>query len=365
MTYAARGSSPVCCTVRVQLSAISVFLPQLQLALIASWTHLLSCLWQNITMMHWLAFWRLCRRWRRFVISLVCLPVCIGLIVIIPELIGPLLLLILALLTWERFRMTRAMRNLARRIQSGDHDTKLEVQDDAWGSLCHAVNNLLQQQRLHQHTRAFRPSLPSGGIQTLLDRQFPAQGIPCACTILVVGACRISPKHTQGLHEHLEHMARLSTIIQQQTEQHNVLLEHCGELLLLAFGTFDDNSLTTSLRSALQVAHRLRQVWEAGTSTHTLTLSLTSGIGLATILPGLGYTVFGEPVEQALRLAYLAADRPEYTLLCSEEVHLTLRRIDATPWLPTDLRLLYPDRPPQIIYALASEYIQSTSSLHM
>jgi hypothetical protein len=77
---------------------------------------------------------------------------------------------------------------------------------------------------------------------------------------------------------------------------------------------------------------------------------------LAIALPGLGYSVIGPPVEQALRLQQIAAHARRSGLLCSEDAYFALcrdtgrRRDKATGWQPTDLRVSIANRPPQVVY---------------
>lgn len=302
--------------------------------------------------MYLLALVRSGRPWRRFTIALILLLSSIILFTFIPELVAPLVLLALLLLLWERAHIGYTLRDLTRSIASGNLDTKLEVQEDDFGALCHAVNNLLQQQRLQQRTQAFLPALPAQAVTSLLSMHLPAEGLPRMLTILIVGYAQSSVRQSPAAQDHVRALRVLSTVAQQQAEMHSAIVERFGDMLLFAFGAFDERPLTTTLRSALQTAQALRQSWDRTSPRGALALSIASGTGLAAALPGLGYTVIGAPIEQALRLQYLAAACPEYALLCSEESYLNLRRLDTTTWLPTDLRLLEPDQPPQVVYAL-------------
>lgn len=293
--------------------------------------------------------------WWRIIIILILLPTCIVLLLFVPELLVPLILLALVLLLWERVRIIYAMHNLAARIAAGNYNTKIEVQEGAWGALCHAVNTLLQQQRLHQHTESLHPFLPDEASARLLGTTLPADGTPRMLTILVVGYTRTPGPQSDVARSHLQALHRLSIAIQQQAERHNALLERCGDLILLAFGAFDETPRTKTLRSALQTMQVLRQTWDSNSPRGALTFSLASGDALAVVLPGLGYTVIGSPVAHALQLQPLAMTHPEYALLCSEEAYMTLRRLDSTNWLSTGLRLPYPDQPPQVVYALPAD----------
>jgi len=217
------------------------------------------------------------------------------------------------------------------------------------------VNTLLQQQRLHQHTESLHPFLPVDASARLLGTTLPPDGTPRMLTILVVGYTGTLGSQSDVARSHLQALHRLSTTIQQQAERHNALLERCGDLILLAFGAFDETPRTKTLRSALQTMQVLRQTWDSSSPRGALTFSLASGEALAVALPGLGYTVIGSPVAHALQLQPLAMTHPEYALLCSEEAYMTLRRLDSTNWLSTGLRLPYPDQSSQVVYALPAD----------
>ncbi len=293
--------------------------------------------------------------WWRIVIILILLPTCVVLIIFVPELVVPLILLVLVHLLWERVRIIYAMHDLAARIAAGNYNTKIEVQEGAWGALCHAVNTLLQQQRLYQHTRSLLPFLPADVVARLPGSAHSPDGTPRMLTILVVGYTETLGSQTDVTHSHIQALQRLSLIIQQQAELHNALLERCGDLILLAFGVFDEAPRTKTLRSALHTMHVLRRAWDHRSPRGALTFSLASGDALAVALPGLGYTVIGSPVIHALQLQHLAITHPEYALLCSEEAYMTLRRLDNTNWLSTGLRMPYPGQPPQLVYALPAD----------
>lgn len=292
--------------------------------------------------------------WRRILIGIIMVPACVILLVFVPEFVVPLILVALLLLLWERVRMSYAMYDLAARIVTNRYNSKIEVQDGAWGALCHAVNRLLQQQRLHQHTQRLQPFLPPDAAN-LLGKSLPPDGTPRMLTILVIGYTDTLGSHTDVTRSHLQALQRLSITIQQQAEKQNALLERCGDLILLTFGAFDDVPLTKTLRIALHMARVLRQSWDSTSPRGALTLSLTSGAALAVALPGLGYTVIGAPVAQALHLQHLAATCPQYALLCSESAYVSLRRLDNLPWMLTDLRLPAPGQAPHAIYALPAQ----------
>lgn len=303
-------------------------------------------------------FVRSAPNWPRVAVTVVLVSFTVVLSLYVPQLLIPLLVLGVAWLLWERLRINNAIRDLAARIAVGDLDAKLEVGDSAWGALCHAVNGLLQQQRRQQRMQTMLPWLPAHVIASLVNTPLPAEGLPRAMTVLVIGYATATLRSVDES-IHLRIFQAMAAAAQQQAEIHGALLERSGDTLLLAFGAFDDRPLPTTLRSAMKAAKELRSTWSQLSQADvplptlpSLCLSLASGTGRAVALPGLGYTIIGTPLDQGLRLQYLAAACPEYTLLCSEESYLLLRRLDNSPWLPTDMRLVQPHRPAQVVYAL-------------
>jgi class 3 adenylate cyclase len=263
--------------------------------------------------------------------------------------------------------MQRRIVALTRRIVTGDLSRKLEVSDGAVGALCHAVNGLLQQRRVQERLQALLPALPVSVHQRLLDD--PAsmrfgQNTPLA-TVLLVGRAGPGARNPDDPRKNAAVCLLLAEEAQQQAGRYGALMQLCGESLLLVFGALEPQSRAAGLQAALETAQALRQRWdEAGPLARgRLSLSIASGNVVAGVLPGLGYSAFGPPIEQALRLQHLAAACPEYALLCSEDAYASLRRATGSPepavgaatpaeWLPTDLRLLQPGRPPQAVYAL-------------
>lgn len=306
----------------------------------------------NETSMRWLSTIHAGRLWQR-VAGLVFLLVLLVLLALFwPQLIAVVILLALLVLLWERIRMGQAMRELATRITTGQLSAKVEVREGAWGVLCHSVNGLVQQQHRQRRMQALLPALPTHAINALGDMLPPCEARPRTITVLIVGYAGARPSQAQAEREHLDALRTLAAVVQQQVEHYDAWLERLGDTLLLAFGAFDEQPNAVNLRNALQAARALRAAWDANSPRGPLAISLATGNVLAATLPGLGYTLAGAPIEQALRLQHLAAACPEYALLCSEEAYMTLRRLDTAPWLLTDLRLLQPNHPPQIVYAL-------------
>ncbi len=291
------------------------------------------------------------QRWQRC-ISLIILLITSGILcILIPTTRIPVLLLALALLIWERIRITSGLHTLTIHIASGQPLSKIEVQEDALGELCHAVNNVLQQQRLYHHTQALLPTLPTRATMTLCHTHIPDEGIPHTVTILVVGYTRATPRQPAATDQHIQALRNLAAVLQEQIETHHALVERCGDLLLLAFGAFDTIPLTTTNRQAVQTAQALRQTWNSNSPRGALTFSLSSGSALALVLPGLGYTMIGAPLQQALHIHQIALAHPSYSLLCSEECYVTLRHTIDAAWTVLSPRVLSPDQRDQAVYA--------------
>lgn len=288
-------------------------------------------------------------RWRRFVAILILGSIAAFLALFTPQIIMGAVLVALLLLVWERMQHDARTRELAARIAAGDLETKLEVRADAWGALCHAVNGLLQQQRLHQRARQLLPALPSQALTALNDAPLPPDGAPRPLTVLIVGYAAGNQRSDA---ERLAALRALAAALHPEVERHAILLQRCGDILALTFGAFEEQPANATLRSALQVARNLNAAWNAAAASHPLTLSLTCGAALTVALPSLGYTTTGPLIDQALRLYHIAAANPHYALLCNEEAYLALRRFSPNPWQLTSLRLTQPESAAQKIYAL-------------
>lgn len=291
------------------------------------------------------------QRWQRCISLIILLTTSGILYVLIPTTRIPVLLLALAVLIWERIRIASGLHTLTMHIASGQPLSKIEVQEDALGALCHAVNNVLQQQRLYHHTQALLPTLPTRATATLCRTHVPDEGISHTVTILVVGYTRATPRQPAATDQHIQALRNLSAVIQEQIETHHALLERYGDLFLMAFGAFDTIPLTTTNRQALQTAQALRQTWNSNSPRGGLTFSLANGSALALVLPGLGYTMIGAPLQQALHIHQIALAHPSYSLLCSEECYVTLRHTIDTAWIVLPPRVLSPDQCDQAVYA--------------
>ncbi len=290
--------------------------------------------------------------WRSFVVVLLFAPIMILLTIYLPQALIPALLALVIFLIWERWHVEQSMQRLANQIARGELSDKLEVRSGAWGILCHAVNGLLQRQRLQQRALSLGSTLSPTALAKLSNTPQVADGIQRTLTVLVAGYAQGMPYGKDPDADQLAALRALTETAWRQTGDHTALLKHVGNTIMLVFGLFEEHTASTTLQQALQSAQALRDTWNDHAPHIPLALSLASGPALATRLPGVGYTAIGAPIDQALRLQQLASQCPEYALLCSEDAYITLRHIKTARWLPTDLRLIQPDRPPQIVYAL-------------
>lgn len=255
----------------------------------------------------------------------------------------------------ERLHFQRRIARMTGQISYGDPDAKLEGGADLLGSLAHAVNQQRQQQRISRRALELRPGLPQRAVRSLLAAPLPATGLPRTVAVLALNMpyTLASRKSANELTARLPAVQDWLHTLHTTLEQHNALLISGGDHLLVVLGAFDDLPPAQTLRNAMQVATDLRRLQTPPTF-GPLSYGLASGAAVAIQLPAMGFTVVGAPVDQALRLLHLARSCPEYDLLCSEETCMALRRLQLqTDWQATDLRLLPPERPAQIVYGLA------------
>lgn len=246
-----------------------------------------------------------------------------------PVLTAAVLLAALLLLSWERAASERSMRRLAATLASDDVETKLEVSGGAWGELCHAVNRLLQQRRGQQRLQRLIAAPPAPVAARLAEMNLPLGGTPCDVAVLAIGPL-------PGPDDPLDRLRELAFMAAHQAELHAGLLVRSGDRLLLIFGGLGDCAPEAALRSALRAAFGLRDAWANRGGQPLPTLSLAGGVARGIVLPGLGYSVIGPPVDQALAL--LDAGQPA-ALICSESAYVSLRRLGSAPPLSAAPRL--------------------------
>lgn len=228
----------------------------------------------------------------------------------------PLLVTALVII-WDRRVIERDLRRLAVSIASTETGAKLEVTDDAWGELCHAINRLRQQRRAEQQLQRLLPELPA--VEDLLEANLPPEGLPCD-----IAALAIAPPEGTAKTIRLREAAALAAAGRRE---YNALLTRPGEHLVMIFGLTGRQSPAAILRNARQAARAIHAHWTLDTARRPR-LALASGQARVMSLPGLGLTVIGPPIDQALALLDLA---DEDLLLCNEETYLALRRLGQVP----------------------------------
>lgn len=232
------------------------------------------------------------------------------------------LLLVLVVLVLDRVRRDRLLRRVAAQIAADDLDTKLEVFEGALGELCYAINRLQQQRRNQQRLQRLLPALPSAGRSRLGELHIPIDGLECEVAVLALGL------PTVGV-EPLERLREAASAVSRQAEINDALIIRSDGRILLIFGAFGQTSPAAAMRGAYSSAQALHGVWAGRPVGEQPIFTLAGGRARAVVLPGLGYTVLGPPIEQALglqRIAEVAAD-----LVCNEDAYLNLRRIGSAP----------------------------------
>lgn len=244
-------------------------------------------------------------------------------------------------------------QSLALRLANADQVAKVEVPGGAWGDLARAVNGLLQERLVEQHMREALPApLPLEAVQSLLGGDLLTQGQSRQVAVLLISAPVRAPAWEQGVRRAgVAAWQSLARAAHDTAQQYGALLQPCGDALMLVFAAFDERPVQASLHDALAAAAQIEQRWQADMAhVSPLALVLSSGYALAAALPGLGFSVVGAPVEQAVGLQQLALRARRFGLLCSEEAYQALRPGHGAEWQPTDLRVSLANRPPQVVY---------------
>jgi hypothetical protein len=246
------------------------------------------------------------------------------------SLVVPAILLVSIVVAWDRLALAADLRHLAAAVgvAEGD-DAKLEVADGAWGELCHALNRLLQQRRAESQLRYLLPALPASGTARLSELRPPPEGLACDIAVLAVGQAGIAGDEVAGLRE-------IAYVALHQAELYDALLARWGEGVILIFGAVGSQGPGAALRGAHEAARAIGAAWAVALPGQSRRLSLAAGRGRLVVLPGLGLTVVGAPVEQAMtlqELAHPASMPPAFgaPLLCNEDAYLGLRRQGVIP----------------------------------
>jgi hypothetical protein len=248
-----------------------------------------------------------------------------------------ILVLLLALVAWRWAWTELAVHELAAHLSRGETLTKLEVGHGAWGTLCHAVNNLVQQQRLFQRSRDLLPSLPEEMLNGLLEGEISTGQTTQRATVLLLGW---RPSQHATTREIAEDWKRFAQNAQQAAAPHGALVQRCGDHLLLVFGLGRNSTTTPGLRSALET---IRTLSSTSQRRMQLSMALSAGPLLAGAIDGLGYGVIGQPLTRAQHLLGRLDHYAAFNLLCDEESYVGLRQlgIDVRPLYDFDGSTLY------------------------
>ncbi|MBP1464971.1 hypothetical protein EYB53_004535 [Candidatus Chloroploca sp. M-50] len=249
-------------------------------------------------------------------LALLCLGGAAVVAFVYPLLVTPAILCAVGMLILDWIELTEEIRSLTTVITDNRPEQKLEVATGVWGELAHALNRLLQEQRTEQQIRTLLPALPLAGALRLIDRQPPTEGWVCDIGVVAVELPGFN-EHAQPTLHSLAHNALY------HAQLHDALLSRTGSTLLIITGILNPNNPSQILRSSYQIAEALNN--------HALheeragpAMSLTLGSARAMLLPGLGLSVAGEPIDEAESILKLSAPGQ---LICSEAAYLGLRRM--------------------------------------
>jgi hypothetical protein len=243
-------------------------------------------------------------------------------IAIISLIIAPVLSVVtlgaaVLLLLWERYRLGRAMRALANRLQSGTLETKLEVGVGAWGEVCHAMNRLLQRWRAEQHLQRLQPSQPALQQLETLTILPPVEGKVTPIAVVAVGQLAFT--------DPLAELRARTQILSASAAHQRALVQWHDGVALLIVGVLIPTP--DPIRSAVNVITTI--VATAKTAGLPLPpFALSSGNGRVAIVPLLGLYVTGDIITQT---AQLVVESSPGTLVCTEEAGMQLRSIAPLP----------------------------------
>ncbi len=161
---------------------------------------------------------------------------------------------LIGLLCVEIDRRDRRARALARSIAGGRLDEKIEVRRGEWGDLGHAVNTILQEQRVQRRLRSALPdSLPHDAVAALLNGSLPTEGQTRLVAVMLVRHTRRAPEWDErGRRAGLAAWRALSHAAQEVAQEHSALLQLCGDSI------FWPSAPSTSARRATRCAPRYR-----------------------------------------------------------------------------------------------------------
>ncbi|HEU5015312.1 MAG TPA: hypothetical protein VFT66_22520 [Roseiflexaceae bacterium] len=288
---------------------------------------------------------------RLALIVIIAASISSALIVVNQPVAALLVPLVVALAVEIVWRDARA-RVLAQLIVTGQPSEKLEVPRGAWGELSRAINNLVQQRRLQQRLQSAAPAgLPDAAVQAILSGELYGANEPRVVSVLLIRATRQRAEQ-RAQRAAVQAWQKLAATAHEHAQQHGALLQPYGDALMLVFGAFSDQSADVTARAALSVGAALQCAWRAHSAGRegTLALSIATGSAWIAVLPGLGCSVVGAPVQQASHILHLSHEAHYDGPLCNEEVYYALRSRSRANWQPTPLRLHVQNRSPQPVY---------------
>ncbi len=284
-------------------------------------------------------------------IAIVVASISMALFVVNQSIAALLVPLVVALAVEVVWRDARA-RVLAQQIVAGQPSEKLEVPHGAWGELSRAINGMVQQRRLQQRLQLAAPAgLPDVAVQAILSGELYGAHEPRVVSVLLLSAGKQRAEDC-AQRSAVQAWQKLAATAHEHAQQHGALLQPYGDALLLVFGAFSDQGADVTARAALSVGAALQCAWHAYTMGREapLTFSIATGSAWVMMLPKLGCSVIGTPVQQASRMLQLSHEAHYDGPLCNEEVYYALRSRSRANWQPTPLRLHGQNRSPQPVY---------------
>jgi class 3 adenylate cyclase len=266
----------------------------------------------------------------------------------VAALLVPLVAALAVEIVWRDARA----RVLAQQITTGQPSEKLEVPRGAWGDLSRAINSMVQQRRVQQRLQSAAPAgLPDAAVQAILSGELYGAHEPRMVSVLLLSAGR-QRADDRARRTAIQAWQKLAASAHAHAQQHGALLQPYGDALMLVFGAFSEQGAAVTARAALSVGAALQGAWRAHTDGRegALVLSIATGPAWITMLPKLGCSVIGAPVQQASRIMQLAHEAHYDGPLCNEEMFYALRSRSRANWQPTSLRLHAQNRSPQPVY---------------
>lgn len=235
----------------------------------------------------------------------------------------------LVALVYERSTTRRTLVALAEQLQSSEPLSKVEVETNSVGTLGQALNQVIQRNRAQ--------------LAQLSAEQASVESETLPVAVLSIGLRQgVHPAYTAA---HTERLAEVALAARQASRASEAILDAHGDgTLLLIFGARQIQPQVLSMQQALDVAVALTARYP------DLRFGLGCGQGLRCSLPGLGATIIGAPLEDAVRLYRMAAAWHEYHLLCAEPVALVARRYASQR---TPLQLTYASNPTLPVYVIS------------